>query len=602
MLALMTVIGGHMSARATPTDNPIAVYDLAYAEKWSADPARLLDAWDHVHAVAAIEGLVNRAKPRLYIRAIHCPEGGNIMLDDWWLKRLRAKGAWLEGRPTEDVPSFDALVRKFRRSIHGLVVYDESVPATSCIASTIAGVDGLIPVRYDTSPGSLFNHLRGALKLPVKSWLIHPDGTPAFTGSGVIPGTGEASTGSPKNDAYRWAISTLLERGRCDTSALAFYIDAAWLKNPKASGFWNHTLTNHDYFIGKKAFFFDLSPWDDEPASDDPDQKLGTDLETLKRILLVTAKRNAGKQMGHIGGFIPWAFKYTDVVGGKHGGVATEWRFSEIVSAYNAYLDADALGLCAMANASFYAHQPLPHYPAEKPVEQLVPEQGKRYVAFYVGDWDSAAWLYQMLPSIWEDPARGSVPLGWAFNPNLALRFPAAFWYTRATRSKNDTFIAGDSGAGYINPSLLEAPRPSGLPSGTALWEQHCKQWYQRFGIGVTGFVIDGNAPPMPKSVLDAYSRFSPKGTVAQKVPPLSFRNRMPLLQMSEDLGGTPEEAAKQISNRLRDDPRQFLMFRAVLKKPSWYAGVVAALKIANPEAVVVEPYTLFDAIRRSTK
>lgn len=589
-----------MSEASAP--NPIVRYDLAYAENWAKDPARLRDAWDHVHAVAAIQGLVNRSGAHLYVRAIHSPEGGDIMIDDWWLDRLREPGGWLKGRPITEIRDFDALVRSFRRSVHGLVVYDETVPATSCIASTIAGVEGLIPVRYDARPDSLFNHLRTTLKLPVKSWLIHPDGSPAFTGKGVIPGTGEQSTGSAKNDAYRWAISTLLDRGRCDTTSLAFYIDAAWLKNPKASGFWNHTLTNHDYFIGKKAFFFDLSPWADEPATDDPGQKPGTDLETLKRILASVAKRNAVKRMAHIGGFIPWAFKYTDLVGGKHEGVPAEWEFSRVISAYDAYLDADALGLCAMANASFYTHQPLARYPAEKPVAKVTPERGKRYVAFYVGDWDSAAWLYQMLPSIWDDPARGTVPLGWAFNPNLAERFPAAFWYTRHTRSANDTFIAGDSGAGYINPSELEEPRASGLPSGTSLWEQHCRNWYTKFGLSITGFVIDGYAPSMPKPVLDAYARFSPKGTVAQKVAPLSVHNGMPLMQMSDDLGGSPEEAAKQISGRMKDDPRRFLLFRAILKKPSWYAGVVAALKHSNPEAEVVEPYTFFEAFRQSRK
>ncbi|HEY3412947.1 MAG TPA: hypothetical protein VGM51_07815 [Armatimonadota bacterium] len=588
-----------MSAASAP--NPIVRYDLTFAEKWAKDPARLRDAWDYVHAVAAVQGLVNRSGTRLYIRAIHSPEGGDIMLDDWWLDRLRSQGDWLDGRPITDVEDFDALVRHFRRSVHGLVVYDESVPATSCIASTIAGVDGLIPVRYDARPDSLFNRLRTTLKLPVKAWLIHPDGTPAFTGKGVIPGTGEPSTGSAKNDAYRWAISTLLDRGRCDAGSLAFYIDAAWLKNPSASGFWNHTLTNHDYFISKKAFFFDLSPWADEPATDDPGQKPGTDLETLKRILASAAGHNAGKRMTHIGGFIPWAFKYTDLVGGKHGGVPSEWEFSRVISAYNAYLDADALGLCAMANASFYSHQPLPAYGPEKPVAKVKPEPGKRYFAFYVGDWDSAAWLYQMLPTIWEDPARGTVPLGWAFNPNLAERFPAAFWYTRHTRTAMDTFIAGDSGAGYINPSELEEPRSSGLSSGVSLWEGHCANWYARFGLSITGFVIDGYAPPMPKSVLDAYARFSPKGTVAQKVPPLGMHNGMPLLQMSDDLSGSPEDAAGQIARRLKEDPRRFLIFRAVLKKPSWYAGVVAALKKTDAHVEVLEPYTFFETMKKAS-
>lgn len=35
--------------------------------------------------------------------------------------------------------------------------------------------------------------------------------------------------------------------------------------------------TNHDFFIGNKAFFFDLSIWDDETPNDDPHQPLGTD-------------------------------------------------------------------------------------------------------------------------------------------------------------------------------------------------------------------------------------------------------------------------------------------------------------------------------------
>ena len=42
--------------------------------------------------------------------------------------------------------------------------------------------------------------------------------------------------------------------------------DAAWLKAPRKSIFWNHTLTNHDYFVAKRSFLFDLCPGGDEPA------------------------------------------------------------------------------------------------------------------------------------------------------------------------------------------------------------------------------------------------------------------------------------------------------------------------------------------------
>ena len=44
---------------------------------------------------------------------------------------------------------------------------------------------------------------------------------------------------------------------------------------------------------------------------------------------------------------------------GKHDPVSTEWKQVEILSNFNAWLDADALGLGAMANASFFAHFPL---------------------------------------------------------------------------------------------------------------------------------------------------------------------------------------------------------------------------------------------------
>lgn len=46
---------------------------------------------------------------------------------------------------------------------------------------------------------------------------------------------------------------------------------------------------------------------------------------------------------------------------------------------------------------------------------------------FYVGDYDSSAWIYSQLLQNYNDSARGGVPLGWAVNPNLKERFPVIF-------------------------------------------------------------------------------------------------------------------------------------------------------------------------------
>lgn len=591
---------------------PIYRYDLRYAGPMSRDKSKFAAAWDEVHVVATLQGLVNRKAPRLYLRAISSSEGGPpIQVDDWWLEKLQAPGAWLEKRPVEDVPDLESLLRRFRGDVKGLVVYDGNVPATSNVASTIAGVENLLAVRYDAAPTSLFNRLQ-KMGFKPKSWLVKRDGTSMFTGKGVIPDIVQLSSGSAKNDAYRWAIRRYIETGRVADDTLAYYIDAypvllASTRPDKMSiNLWQCTLTNHDYFVGKRAFFFDLAPWGDEAASDEPSQKPGTDLATLKMMLAAMVRRNGGKKMIHLGGFTPWAQKYTDLApaGGKHGAVPTEWETVRITSQYNAYLDADALGLSAMANASFFTHQKLPKYAAEKPIDlekYLAPDGSvipHRYVAFYVGDYDAAAWMYQMLPSLWSDPARGSVPLGWAFNPNLAMRFPAAFWYTRQTRSPNDNFQAGDSGAGYVNPSQLDEGRASGLPGAVALWEAHNKYWYDKFGIGITGFVIDGYAPPMSREMLDAYARFSPRGVVGQKTEP-QLRGATPFLRMTSDLDGKPEDAANVIRANANGVAPSFQTFRAVLKSPSWYRDVVAAAQSGDSDIVFVDPYTLMELARR---
>ena len=118
-------------------------------------------------------------------------------------------------------------------------------------------------------------------------------------------------------------------------------------------------LSNHDYFIARRAFFFDLSPWGDEAPVDDPQQTVGRDQQTMLQLLRALHDR-APRSVIKIGGFPPWPYKYTTHGGaGKHDGVPTEWEFTRLISQFNAYHEADAAGPGAMANASFFAHYPL---------------------------------------------------------------------------------------------------------------------------------------------------------------------------------------------------------------------------------------------------
>ncbi|UCG46752.1 MAG: hypothetical protein JSU94_14755 [Phycisphaerales bacterium] len=610
-----------LAMRPTPArPAPIRLYDLRYTlriDTRRADQVRM--AWDHCHAVAALQGLVNRREPLLYLRFVDS-QRRDTNVDDYWLSRLSAPGQWLDGRETEVVGDIVELVRIFRSYIDGVVVYDPNVAATSNVASTAAGAESLLPIRYDPSPGSLYTRLvKTGPRLAVKLWLLNRDGTSLFTGTGTIPGADRPSTGSAKCDAYLWAKHNYLDAGRCDGSFGAYYLDQYWLKKPRSAVLNHHCLTNHDFFISKKAFFFDLHIWPDEAPIDDPRQKPGTDLETLKEFLLSAYNHGGKESMIHIGGFVPWAHKYTSHrgSGGKHAPVPTEWEYGKVISAYNGFMDADAISFGAMANASFYAHFPLRQkYPQPwvTPLQlirrgYLTPDgsvnfAGRDFLIFYVGDYDCAAWVYQRTMDIWDDPARGRLPLMWCISPVLERRAPMALDYMRRTATENDYFAAADNGAGYCEPGMLQEPRGvSNLPSGLDAWARHCKTLYDRWGLTITGFIIYGNGPALNKAGLDCYASFSPNGIVPTAGPRNLLHKDMPVLKFDHDINeGNPGDAAVHVVRRIRERRAEgrppFHWFRNILKTPSWYVDTYDKVREANPKIELLDAPTFFELYR----
>ena len=315
---------------------PIGIFDLAYTlSKDLSNAEEVKTAWDDVHTVSTLQGIVNRKSPRLYIYMV---KNGSMDIDRYWWNKYRQKGKWLNGRDTVVYKDVVRLVNAYRSAIKGVVVYDPNVAATSNVASSVAGQEDVIAVRYDLSKYSLYTRLvlQGP-KLPVKVWLLNRDGSSLFTGTGSIPGTKRSSSGSAKNDAYLWFMEKYTKTGKTNTKYGAYYVDQQWMNNPRAAGPNHHTLTNHDFFVSKRGFFFDLSPWGDEPATDDPTQKTGTDLTTLKELLLTAYEHNKGVEYTYLGGFPPWAFKYTRHAGGAHDDVPSEWEYSAVVSGYNGF-------------------------------------------------------------------------------------------------------------------------------------------------------------------------------------------------------------------------------------------------------------------------
>ena len=225
---------------------------------------------------------------------------------------------------------------------------------------------------------------------------------------------------------------------------------------------------------------------------------------------------------------------------------------------------------------------------------------GRNFIIFYVGDYDASAWISQRTPSIWDDPNRGKLPLMWCISPVLAERVPHIMHNFRTTATENDYFAAADNGAGYTMPGMLQEPRESGLPSGLETWGKHCKKYYKKWGLSITGFVIDGHAPGLNKEGLDCYASFSPNGIVPQKIATALLHGNMPVIRADLDINdGDPKVAAKRIVERVKErSALPFHWFRDILKQPTWYCEVMNEVKAQDDSIVLLDAPAFFELLR----
>ena len=296
--ALAALAFAPSAARADPirTLDVRALYGVA-----SSDIAVRRDAYDTLVAAACVQGIANRSAPNLYL---FYAQNFGFDTDKLWLDRLGdttiGKGV-LAGRATSPLASIDLAVDAYRAMIKGLVVWDENVPATVNAAFTAAGADDLVAVRWDASPTSLFARLT-AKGLPVKVWLVNANGSSRFLdrqGTANVPDTTRQTSQSAKADAHVWALEKYMKvAGKLDPTELGYMLDAKWIADPRDyAGNANPTsqlqITNRDWLVARRGLPFDLSPWSDVAATDDPGQPVGTDPAILKE-LLGAARASAG--------------------------------------------------------------------------------------------------------------------------------------------------------------------------------------------------------------------------------------------------------------------------------------------------------------------
>jgi GxGYxYP putative glycoside hydrolase C-terminal domain/GxGYxY sequence motif in domain of unknown function N-terminal len=90
--------------------------------------------------------------------------------------------------------------------------------------------------------------------------------------------------------------------------------------------------------------------------------------------------------------------------------------------------------------------------PLERPARGL-----KAYISFTISDGDNLQYDHNRMSHLWQDSARGTIPIGWTISPALVQAAPALAAYYLRTATPNDELVAGPSGVGYILPSRWPA-------------------------------------------------------------------------------------------------------------------------------------------------
>ncbi|MDD2764853.1 MAG: GxGYxYP family putative glycoside hydrolase [Opitutaceae bacterium] len=563
---------GFASAQPTgpqeaPADRPLYTYTLTQ----NGTPA----AYDEALAVASLQGIINREAPEVYVlsRTYARPQ--------FWLDLLTKDGRWLEGRAQKPLSDLDALMQLAGDRLKGVVIWDPAVPASMNVATTIAGVRDAVVL----SPEFADRYL-ARWHLPVIE-----DLRGRFTG---------AETGSKKNDAYRWAIRQYLAKGLCSSHLLCLFEDSFATRVRSDTSY----VVTRDWAVKNRAFVFDLSPWGDEKPQDDPDQRLGLDLETYRLILDETLRHSAGRHMTELAGFFAFS-KYSNMPDHKsaHEPVPTEWETVWLISPYNAYQNTVASNCF---NQSLHSQAPRPVLKQHRTAKPVAIEN-KTYLCILMADYDSATPLYDLLPNHWHNPGRGKLPLAWGINPNLLETYPDLIAYFYSTATPADTFTSDASAAGYMNPNRV---RQEYLP----LFVQHNQRFFREADMTIAPMVLDWQEPT--PAVKDAYQQFAPDGyativwdmhTNSGKGPAPQVWKGMPILELINDANEFPgvEKTAGIMSHAITTRGGQipgFYFFRIVWTNPTNIADTLAALHRQRPDLnfEVLDPYTFFALFKKS--
>ncbi|TWI84017.1 GxGYxYP domain-containing protein [Chitinophaga japonensis] len=117
---------------------------------------------------------------------------------------------------------------------------------------------------------------------------------------------------------------------------------------------------------------------------------------------------------------------------------------------------ASTYGIATIASdwaTNLTVHSGMPRTVNVKPMPPKPALLNKLYVAFILSDGDNLQYVEHLMRKLWNNPDRGSVPIGWTLSPAMLDAMPGALNYYWQSSTDNDNLISGPSGYGYAYPN-----------------------------------------------------------------------------------------------------------------------------------------------------
>ncbi len=377
----------------------------------------------------ALQGLVNRSNPRLYL--LHGPHDDTVS----WLREFH--------RPYLTHTGLQSLIDRHMGMISGLILYDPTMPDSINVALTLSGLEQGIPVSPE-----LAQRLDGQLRhLPLLADL--------------------RGRFSSRLEAYRWQFRSL------------------W---PRCS---------HDLLVG-------IPPTQGDPPV--PCGGLLQDYAVAHRAMVVWLDPNLPDERALLDTILHDVSACSPYLGWFPQDIAGEFSGTELTSAHSVYV----LAADFFSNLTSFSEKRVAPHNASTPAPSPVFLENKIYVTFTLSEGDNLQYMQHRMRHLWDDPARGQVPINWSINPLAQDIAPILLDYYLRTLTPQDCLVAGPSGAGYCYPSVWPADTFPRFTSQTA-------ECMRRLGLDVIWILnrIGGKSMPLDQASAEAYIRdVSPLGVL----------------------------------------------------------------------------------------